>query len=342
MNVLITSIGQRGYLIDHFRESCGGRFGIYAADATEYAPGLRNADKAFLLPRATDPQYGEALKRICRTEGIKGVVSINDLELPVLARLKADLRREGIVCVVSDPGVVDMCFDKYLTYQFCLRNQIPVPRTYRWHEVDELIDDVESGVLSFPVIAKPRKGSRSVGIYLVHDMEQLEKDAARVGNLPLPEDEKVIYQEYIDSDQFSLHIFNDAALKPVCVVSMVNIFRHFGETFHIRTFRDSELIELGILIGEKVKHLGPLSVDVHRRDNGEYVVLEFNPRISGCYSLSHYAGADFPGKIFDIVLGQQSRVAAIDAFEDDVIMLKQYVTAKVYQREIDEYVCRSR
>ena len=186
----------------------------------------------------------------------------------------------------------------------------------------------------------PRKGSRSVGIYLVHDMEQIEKDAARGAICHCPKTKS--YQEYIDSDQFSLHIFNDAALKPVCVVSMVNIFRHFGETFHIRTFRDSELIELGILIGEKVKHLGPLSVDVHRRDNGEYVVLEFNPRISGCYSLSHYAGADFPGKIFDIVLGQQSRVSAIDAFEDDVIMLKQYVTAKVYQREIDEYVCRSR
>ena len=41
MNLLITSIGQRGYLIDHFGESARGEFGIYAADATKYAPALQ-------------------------------------------------------------------------------------------------------------------------------------------------------------------------------------------------------------------------------------------------------------------------------------------------------------
>ena len=46
MNILITSIGQRGYLIDHFKESARGEFGIYAADATKYAPALQKADKA--------------------------------------------------------------------------------------------------------------------------------------------------------------------------------------------------------------------------------------------------------------------------------------------------------
>jgi len=115
---------------------------------------------------------------------------------------------------------------------------------------------------------------------------------------------------------------------------MVNIFRHLGETFHIKTFRDRALIELGIAIGEKLKHLGPLSADVHQRDNGEYVVLEFNPRISGCYSLSHYAGADFPGKIYSLLRNEPIKCEAVDSFEDGVIMLKQFTTMKLSESMI--------
>jgi len=338
MNILISSIGQRGYLIDHFKESAHGHYGIFAADATEYAPALQEADRAFILPRAKDPDYYSALLKICKENNISGVLSINDLELPVLARNKAKLKQEGITAVISEPEVIDMCLDKYLMYQFCLENEIPVPKTYLWNHVEQLGEDIETGFISFPIIAKPRKGSRSVGIYLIYDMEQLLSDAQKIGEQRIPEDEKVMYQEYIDSDQFSIHVFNDATLKPVTIVTMVNIFRGFGETFHIKTFRDDKLTKLGVSIGEKVKHLGPLSADVHQRENGEYVVLEFNPRISGCYSLSHYAGADFPGKIFSLIRGEEISVKSIDAFEDNVIMLKQFTTSKISQTEIERIV----
>ena len=61
MNILITSIGQRGYLIDHFRESARGEFGIYAADATKYAPALQKADKAFATDGERTQLFYEAI-----------------------------------------------------------------------------------------------------------------------------------------------------------------------------------------------------------------------------------------------------------------------------------------
>lgn len=338
MNILITSIGQRGYLIDHFRESAQGEFGIYAADATKYAPALQNADKAFVIPMAKDLDYFPRLLKICKENDIKGILSINDLELPILAKYKHKLSENGVTAIISAPEVIDTCFDKYKTYEFCLKNEIPVPKTYLWNHKEKFQQDVELGLLKFPVIAKPRKGSRSVGIYLIHDMKQLLEEIESVRLQDIPEDEKIMFQEHIDSDQYSIHVFNDASLRPITVVTMVNLFKHFGETFHIRTYRDDSLIQLGTTIGKKLGHFGPLSADVHQRENGEYIVLEFNPRISGCYSLSHYAGADFPSKIYSLIKNEPIKYSKIDEFDDNVIMLKQFTTEKVSEFLISKKV----
>lgn len=338
MNILITSIGQRGYLIDHFRESAQGEFGIYAADATKYAPALQNADKAFVIPMAKDLDYFPKLLKICKENDIKGILSINDLELQILAKYKHKLSANGIMAIISDLEIIDICFDKYKTYEFCLENEISVPRTYLWNHKEKFQQDIKSGLVTFPIIAKPRKGSRSTGIHLIYNMKQLLDDIENVRLEDIPEDEKLMFQEYIDSEQYSIHVFNDASLKPITVVTMVNMFKHFGETFHIRTYRDDSLIQLGITIGKKLRHFGPLSADVHRRGNGEYIVLEFNPRISGCYSLSHYAGADFPSKIYSLIKDEPIKYSKIDEFDDNVIMLKQFTTEKVSESLISKKI----
>lgn len=338
MNLLITSIGQRGYLVDHFKESAKGEFGIYAADAMKYAPGLQNADKAFVIPLANDPNYFSELLKICQKHDIQAIISINDLELPILARHQKEFQKHDIQVIISQPEVIDCTFDKWQSYEYCRANDIPVPHTYLWSQQSEIMLDLQQGVIEFPILAKPRKGSRSVGIYLIHDEKSLLTDMKQTGLSEISEDEKVIYQEYIDSDQYSIHIFNNEKLEPVSVVTMVNLVKNLGETFHIKTFRDTELTQLGLQIGKKLKHFGPISADVHQRKNGEYVVLEFNPRISGGYSLSHFAGADFPGKIFKLMKGEKIQVKAVDDFEDGVILLKQFSVQKMTEARINDKI----
>ena len=338
MNILITSIGQRGYLVGHYRESGQGEVGVYAADANRFAPGLQDADKAFLIPPADSPDYYPALRGICLAHDIRGIVSINDGELPFLARYKEDFAREGVTAVVSDSDVIDLCADKYRTYRFCMENGIPTPRTYLVSEREKLLDDLKRGRIGFPLLAKPRRGSRSVGIYLVGSLDEYRHDQAKREAARGTADESILYQEYIDSAQYSVHVFNDAGLRPVTVVPMVNLTRRFGETFQIRTIRDEKLLRLGMQIGAKLRHYGPLSADIHKRPDGEYVVLEFNPRISGCYSLSHYAGADFPGKIYRLIRHEALPPAPVDEFEDGVVMLKQYVTVKTSEAAVNKKI----
>lgn len=338
MNILITSIGQRGYLIDHFRKSASSSFGIYAADATPFAPAAQLADKAFVLPMASHPKYRDCLLDICLSNDIVGILSINDQELTILAANRNLFESYGIQIIVSTPNVIDICFDKYKTYQFCIKHQINVPETFLWSQYNELLSAIESGLISLPIIAKPRKGSRSIGIRTINTKQQLEITIREMEVSPLPEDEKLIFQEFIDSDQFSIHVFNNESLHPCRVVTMVNIIKHLGETFHIETYRDKSLSLLGKRIGECLGHLGPLSADVHQRNNGEYVVLEFNPRISGCYSLSHYSGADFPGLILKLIKRESIPVDNYDIFEEDVVMLKMFTTMKTSRKDILSHI----
>lgn len=327
MNILITSIGQRNYLVDHFKKSLINKgCQIYGADCNEFAPALRVVDKAFKIPPANSPEYASMLIKLCIEHKISGVLSINDLELPYLAKMKNKLLKNGIIPIVSDIEVIDISFDKYLTYQFLLKNNIPTPLTYLCTETDSFIEDFNAKIIGFPILSKPRKGSRSKGIHIFHTLEDLLTDMKKTQVLDIPEEEKSIYQEYIDSNQYSLHVFNDQKKRPVSIVAMVNLFKHMnGETFHIKTIKDNALTELGLNIANSLGHLGPLAVDVHKRGN-EYVVLELNPRISGCYSLSHYAGVNFPGKIHDLIINKEIKFTNVDDYKDDVVMLKSYLT----------------
>jgi len=231
MNILFTSIGKRGYLIEHFREALGGCGRVFACDASKYASALALADKAFVIPRADSRDYLPALLDICHKHDVKGVLSINDRELPFLAAIKEDLARHGVTALISEPDVIDICFDKYRTYTFLMSHGLGAPRTYLCTQTNELLADLERQRIELPIIAKPRKGSRSVGNYVIRSKDALVAAMRRTVADSTEESEKHIFQQYVDSDQFSIHMLNDVTRKPVSVVGMVNVHRHMdGES----------------------------------------------------------------------------------------------------------------
>ena len=156
MNILITSAGTRGYLIRYFKKALKKVGKIFAADCSKYAPALYNADNYFIVPPASDKNY------ICLKNGIKGLISLNDIELPVLAQHKNKFIEKGIQLIVSDKSVVDLCYDKYKTFKFLKENKFPFAKTYL--SIDDTLRDIKSKILKFPLLIKPRKGSAGIGI----------------------------------------------------------------------------------------------------------------------------------------------------------------------------------
>lgn len=322
MKILVTSVGQRGYLLDYFRASMGAGDVVMAADAFEFAPAFGNADRCFTLPRGSDLQFADRLLGLCEQHQVDAVLSINDLELLSLAHLRDRLAIRGTTAIVSSPEVIAVCYDKYLAGVFLAEKGFAVPRTWRTDEV--LAGELDG--LAGPVIVKPRQGSGSRDVSLLPNARAARLHAEQQAAIDSAASQRFLFQEYVDGKQFSLHIFNDERGRPVRVVVTANLQSHMlGETFHLETVAEPALLELGWRLGEALGHVGPLCVDVHWRD-GRWFVLDLNPRFGGGYPAVHLAGGDFTGLIVDMVRGKPLTVDQGLGFKPGVVVLKQYVS----------------
>mgnify|MGYP003494371079 CR=1 FL=1 len=70
-----------------------------------------------------------------------------------------------------------------------------------------------------------------------------------------------------------------------------------GETDKAITVDLPAVREMGATIGCNLKHIGNLDVDIMQRANGDYCVLELNPRFGGGYPFSYETGVNMPKAI---------------------------------------------
>lgn len=312
MNVLLTCAGRRNYLIHYFKAALQERGTVFAADVSLYAPALHEADHPLIVESVTEPTYIETLVRICQQNDIRLLVPLNDLELPILAAASDTFRAVGTVPLVSKPGVIDICFDKWAMLDVLRECNINVPTTFL--NFEDASEAIHHGTLRFPVVIKPRWGSASIGIMFAHDLEELElcfrlvkKSIQRTiladASSANP-DECILIQEALSGQEYGLDVVNDLDGNTVAVFVKRKIAMRAGETDKAVTVEFPELSELGKLIGRHIKHIGNLDCDVFVSETGIYV-LEMNPRFGGGYPFSHFAGANLPSALLAWLDGKE-------------------------------------
>lgn len=104
MDILLTSAGRRSYLVRYFKEALAGKGKVYAANS-EWSTVLEVADKAVFSPLIFDERYTEFLMNYCKNHHIKLLISLFDMDLPVLAGSKRNSRKKESKIVVSDSEV---------------------------------------------------------------------------------------------------------------------------------------------------------------------------------------------------------------------------------------------
>ena len=312
MNILITSVGIRGYLIKYFRKALKNKGKIFAADCNRYAPALYDADNYFILPNVLEKNYINELFKICLTNDIKGIISLNDIELPILAQFKNKFLEKGIKLIVSNPKVIDVCYDKYSTYRFLKENNFPFPKTFI--SLDEALMEIKAKTIKFPLLVKPQKGSASLGIKKVFNIKELQNGFNEKGN--------VIIQEFFQGDEYGIDVFCNSNLLPVSIFAKRKIKMRAGETDKAITVYDLKMIEFIDSLIRKLGLYGPGDMDLFKCGN-KYIVIEINPRFGGGYPLSHAVGAVFPEKVIKLINEEQLQPDLI-RYPDNVVMMKQY------------------
>ena len=111
-------------------------------------------------------------------------------------------------------------------------------------------------------------------------------------------------QEKLTGKEFGLDIMNDLTGKNVGVSVKQKLAMRAGETDKAVTVDIPEVYEIGRIIGENLHHIGNLDVDIMQRANGDYCVLELNPRFGGGYPFSYEAGVNLPKAIIMWLKGE--------------------------------------
>ena len=311
MNILLSSVGRRAYLVDYFRSAVGPGGKVIATNSVADTTGMMAADVACVVPEAGGVGFIDALLAVCRQHEVDLLFSLHDWEAPFIAEASKRFKEAGVVLGVSSPEVLQTCLDKYRTFEFCRDRGISTPRTFL--SENEALKACEDGVVGFPLIVKARFGQGSLALHKVHNAKELEAacllasaEIARFedNQLHASATTPIIIQECIVGDEYGLDIVNDFEGRFRACLAKRKLGMRSGETDAAVSVHDEALERFGEAIGTSLEHTGMLDADVIVRDGTPYL-LELNPRFGGHYPFSHAAGANVPAALVSLAQGKE-------------------------------------
>ena len=312
MNILFTSVGRRSYLIEYFKEALKGEGEIHVMNSSDISPAFLIADKAAVSPLIYDENYIPFLLDYCVKNDISAVISLFDIDLPVLALNKHRFEQIGTKVIVADYEKVEICNDKWKTFLFLKEEGFKVPKTYL--DLETVKSEIRNGNIEFPLIIKPRWGMGSISILEAENEKELEVFCDKVRRDILKTylkyeskdnlDESVLIQEKIVGQEYGLDIINDLDGKYINTIVKKKYAMRSGETDCAITVSDVIAENIGRELSGKMKHVGNLDVDVFKTADC-YYVLEMNARFGGGYPFGHMAGVNLPLAIIKWLKGEK-------------------------------------
>ena len=305
MNILITSVGRRAYLVKYFKGELKGQGKVHVANSDDKTVAFNYADKSVKTPLIYDDEYVPFLLNYCKENKIDALFSVFDIDLPILAKNKQAFEEIGVKLIVSDSQVVNLCNDKWKTYKFLTENGINTPKTYC--TLESIIDAIEKGEVNFPLMVKPRFGCGSIAISVAEDLEELKYEYAKIrkkinksylkyeaGEVDCRE--TVVFQEILQGQEYGADIINDLSGKTRAINIRKKVAMRSGETDIAQIVNDIKIRSCLEKLSKVIKHIGNLDCDVFMVENKPYV-LEMNARFGGGYPFCHVAGCNLPKAI---------------------------------------------
>lgn len=250
---------------------------LVGMDASPLAPAGYLADVFERVPSADEPTYLSALLDIVERHRIILVVPTIDPELPPLAAAAGELASMGTRVAISGQATIEISGDKLKTFDFLQGAGVPCP--LQWPAMEALDGAHE---LPYPVIAKPRWGSSSVGVSRVDDAAALQTAIAS---------DDYVVQTMAAGVELTLDIWVDPMGRMRSCVPRRRIAVRAGEVSKGVTEYNGRAIEVAERVVDALPDAyGPLTIQVFA-DGDHIQVIEINARFGGGYPLSWTAGA---------------------------------------------------
>lgn len=313
MNILLTSVGRRAYIIDYLRDiykNLGLSGNIVATNSDMNTTAMSVADKAFESPLIYDKEYIPFLLEICKNEKIDILISLFDIDLMILAKNKAEFEALGVKVIVSNEDVINICNDKFEMLEYLNKINMPVPETYL--DLDKALEGADFDNKTY--ILKPRWGMGSLSIFEAENKKELEvlyekaKRSIQKSYLRFESNadinRAILIQEKIKGDEFGLDIFNDLEGENLSITVKRKYAMRSGETDIAEVIKNSELEAVGKKIAKSLSHIGNLDMDILLSDGKAYII-DMNARFGGGYPFTHNAGVNELEAIIRLCSGKE-------------------------------------
>lgn len=220
------------------------------------------SDDFIIFPKYSHPHLWQIIENEIVFREINAIIPSFDETLIMWAKKKEYFQDRGIAVIVSDVRSIDVCQDKWKTYQFFRDIDIPTPET--------------SLEKKYPLI-KPRFGRGGKGILI-----------NSASDVPM---EGMISQEIIEGEEYTVDIFCDKNHTPVYIIPRKRLNVVDGKSVNGITVMHEEIIAMVKKICKSLAFIGPINMQcfVTNKDNVKFI--EINPRIAGGMALG-FAASD--------------------------------------------------
>lgn len=292
------------------------RAGLHLAAINSVAsePALFDFDEAFLSGKLKDdPEaFGQRFDAVMDTLQPRLVIPCRDDDVAWLAIRAATLPpQDATRFLCGAPGPALAMLDKAASAALSDRHGLPYAATLATDtDATRLIDFAARH--GYPLIAKPRQGFASRGVFLVHNEAQLARLAGRPDTiLQRYLGDRADVQAYLDgiardgiplfhsfeADKHSIQAFiaPDGSLKGLLAT------RHAmrqGRSERVARNPDPALLQLGQRCARAFTAegwCGPLNIQCQRTPEGDYAIYEYNGRYTGATGARQLLGYDEVG-----------------------------------------------
>lgn len=297
MKVLIVGGGLQGL-------SCG--CSLYRNhNVSLVASDLMSRKSRFFKKVYTDIKADESLTVLLEREHFDVLIPVSDFSVPYISQHKREIEeRFSVKCAAPDYEQVHIVEDKSRFMAFCDENNVPHPKTARL-KVDVL--EAVTTEVGFPALIKPDYSVGARGITRVNSLDDLKREfplvSEKFGSCTL--------QELIDNKEYYFNVMlyrnKEGKILGSAIIKIVRMYPvGAGSSSCCISVENEELINICSDCLDKLNWVGMADFDVLQRlDNGEYKIIEINPRVPASLRGSAISGVNFPEIIVNDVMGTE-------------------------------------
>lgn len=316
MRVLVTAIGSMSApcVISTLREK--GHFVL----GTDIYPGEWHhettlCDDFLQAPLATNEhEYILFLINACGEYKIDTILPLTDLEIDVLRQYRSRFEQIDISLAMPSDAILNVVRDKYALHQM-FEHDINVPSIPTIKLVDYMAANTKRTIINFPCIAKTYNGRSSEGLI---------RNARQEDIMAIEDKSRYILQNQISGSICTVDYIRSGS-SDVIVAREELLRTKNGAGMTIRLFDDAKLSKLVSYIGNKLGISSAINMEFIHADDGEYYLIDINPRFSAGVAYSKIAGYDMVINHFRALLGMPI---------DSQISVKQMIITKYWKEEI--------